>query len=236
MATRRSTRTRRPPESFEATTYAADILYAQIKNADTMDDFLSTLFLCFKPACYRPDLWGGAGARGGGEHGGIYRMTRTRCATVGLDHDTILRLALAYAKNELEVRELNAVLAASRLPRAEILEFKQTIGLSKARGDAEDEEEEDETETHEEDEEEDEEDDDYVDDAEEDEGDESDADEIDDEDDEDDEEEETLEDETLEDDEEDNDLNDDEDDEEDSHPAATDTDPTIEPSAEMDEE
>jgi hypothetical protein len=214
MATRRSTRTRRPPESFEATTYAADILYTQLKNADTMSDFLSTLFLCFKPACYRPDLWNGRS-----EHGGIYRMVRGRCSKIDLNHDEVLRLALDYSKNELDDSALSALMSRSKLPPSEIREFLHTVGSEGDEEDAAEGDDDDDDDGNEE-----EEDGDYK------EGEEDDDDE---EDDDEEEEEEELEDDDEDDDEEvtgeEHEGDEDDDDEEQDGD-------TVEPSAELDEE
>ena len=126
---RRSTRARKAPEVFENTIYAIDILQAHLNNADTDEDFMSTLFLYYKPACHRPDLWS---TRQRTEHRTMYASVSRKCASLGFDADTILHFANQFCQGELEMEKFDAFLKGSLLASSatfNIGEFFKTVGI-----------------------------------------------------------------------------------------------------------
>lgn len=126
---RRSTRARKAPEVFENTIYAIDILQAHLNNADTDEDFMSTLFLYYKPACHRPDLWS---TRQRTEHRTMYAAVSRKCASLGFDADTMLHFANQFCQGELEMEKFDAFLKGSLLASGatfNIGEFFKTVGI-----------------------------------------------------------------------------------------------------------
>lgn len=123
---RRSSRARKAVQRFEDTAYAADILHTQLRNADTFEDFMATLFLCFKPACYRPDLWK---SNKRSEHRAIYMLTLRHAKAVRIDPDVIMNLANDFACNQLDTTALMNVLNASTWEHKGVVEFLRTIDV-----------------------------------------------------------------------------------------------------------
>jgi hypothetical protein len=122
---RRSSRQKKPVQSFESTAYAVDILYTHLRNADTLEDFMSTLFMFYRPACHQP-----ARFTSRGEIGGVFRMVSKRCAAVGLDPKKMMEFAHDYCNGDLDVPALRSVLGASSWDPQGIDEFEATIGIS----------------------------------------------------------------------------------------------------------
>jgi hypothetical protein len=124
---RRSTRTRRAPQTFEETVYAIDILHANLRGADdTMEDFLATLFLFYKPACHEPAKW----HSGRGKYRSVFTLTQRRCEQAGLDASRTLNFAHAFCTGQLDTGELRAYLnTASGWSQDGIQEFERTVGI-----------------------------------------------------------------------------------------------------------
>ena len=128
-ALRRSSRARKTVQRFEDSAYAADILHTQLRNADTFEDFMATLFLCFKPACYRPDLWRKSTRS---EHRSIYMLASRHAKAVRIDPDVLMELAHAFATNSLDETALMNVINASTWEREGVRDFLRTIDVRPA--------------------------------------------------------------------------------------------------------
>lgn len=152
---RRSSRVRKQATRFEDTEYAADILHTQLRNTDTFEDFMATLFLCFKPACHRPDLWR---TNRRCEHRSIYMLASRYAKAVGLDPEQLLDYALDFSRGTLDDNAFVKWVESSEWRLEGVREFLQTIGLAEATLD-DDDDDEDEDGDHENGEEEEEEDD-----------------------------------------------------------------------------
>jgi hypothetical protein len=175
---RRSTRTRTPRQTFEETEYAIDILHTQLRSADSLEDFMASLFIFYRPACHQPAKWRGTGRN---KYRGVFRLVEERCGEVGLSPDAVLGMAHAYAQGDFDRVAARRLFSNSRWGAAGVREFERTVGLLGKDSDDEadeDDEDEDEDEEDEEEEEEDEEQEDedetYDDEAEEEEDDEDD--------------------------------------------------------------
>jgi hypothetical protein len=121
---RRSSRSRKPRETFEQTVYAIDILYTQLRNSDSFEDFVATLFMFYTPACHKPDLWTCRG-----EHGGVFKMVSRRCKIYDIEPRKLLNYANDYAHGALNVAEFRAWIHTFSWPAAGIREFETTVGI-----------------------------------------------------------------------------------------------------------
>ena len=122
---RRSTRTRKAPQTFEETVYATDILHSNLKGTDTLEDFMATLFMCYKPACHEPDKW----LSGRSKHRAVYKMVVAHCEPLGLSPTQMLNFAYDFCRGELDHASFKQVLATSSWSGEGIREFEQTVGL-----------------------------------------------------------------------------------------------------------
>lgn len=122
---RRSSRTKKPVESFESTVYAIDILYTHLRNADTLEDFMSTLFMFYRPSCHQPSRFNSRG-----EVGGVYRMVAKRCSVIDVDPKAMMNFANDYANGDLDTTALRSYLAKSKWDAHGVEEFETTIGIS----------------------------------------------------------------------------------------------------------
>jgi hypothetical protein len=123
---RRSTRVRKPVQSFEATTYAIDILYTHLKNADTLEDFMSTLFMFYTPACHRPDKWNTRT-----EYGSVWKLVNRRAKAINItDVTQLFEFANEYAQGILSKNELTTFMKNTTWGKSGMDEFVETIGMS----------------------------------------------------------------------------------------------------------
>jgi hypothetical protein len=156
---RRSSRKPKPVQSFATTEYAIDILYTHLKNADTLEDFMATLFMFYTPSCHKPEKWSTRS-----EFGSVYKLTARRAKSIDIyEPRPLFEFALEYSQGDLHVADLIAFVRQSSWSPEGIEEFINTIGLKEYKRDhglregdelSEDEEEEEEEELSEEEEEE----------------------------------------------------------------------------------
>ena len=123
---RRSSRKPKPVQSFATTEYAIDILYTHLKNADTLEDFMATLFMFYTPSCHKPEKWSTRS-----EFGSVYKLTARRAKSIDIyEPRPLFEFALEYSQGDLHVADLIAFVRQSSWSPEGIEEFINTIGLS----------------------------------------------------------------------------------------------------------
>lgn len=128
---RRSSRKPKPVQSFATTEYAIDILYTHLKNADTLEDFMATLFMFYTPSCHKPEKWSTRS-----EFGSVYKLTARRAKSIDIyDPRPLFEFALEYSQGDLHVADLIAFVRQSSWSPEGIEEFINTIGLKEYKRD-----------------------------------------------------------------------------------------------------